>query len=100
MACRATNFPPVFQFRFPAAPKTADDNRPGNRVFFEPMDKRKTWRDQEQNLVERWNAANERFRAANAGNVAAEVEAARAELETLRRQVARLKSEFSTGKRY
>ena len=64
------------------------------------MDKRKTWRDQEQNLVQRWNAASERFRAAHAGNVPSEVEAARAELETLRRQVARLKSEFSTGKRY
>jgi len=64
------------------------------------MDKRKTWRDQEQDLVQRWNAANERFRAAHAGNQTSEVEAARAELETLRRQVARLKSEFSTGKRY
>jgi hypothetical protein len=64
------------------------------------MDKRKTWRDQEQDLVQRWNAANERFRAAHAGNLPAEVDAARAELETLRRQVARLKSEFSTGKRY
>ena len=64
------------------------------------MDKRKTWRDQEQNLVQRWNAANERFRAAHAGNLPQEVDAARAELETLRRQVARLKSEFSTGKRY
>jgi len=50
--------------------------------------------------VQRWNAANERFRAAHAGNLASEVDAARAELETLRRQVARLKSEFSTGKRY
>ncbi len=64
------------------------------------MDKRKTWRDQEQNLVQRWNAASERYRAAHAGNLPSEVEAARAELETLRRQVARLKSEFSTGKRY
>ncbi|OFZ89720.1 MAG: hypothetical protein A2W21_15245 [Betaproteobacteria bacterium RBG_16_66_20] len=64
------------------------------------MDKRKTWRDQEENLVQRWNAANERYRVAHAGNLATEVEAARAELETLRRQVARLKSEFSTGKRY
>ena len=50
--------------------------------------------------VQRWNAASERFRAAHAGNLPSEVEAARAELETLRRQVARLKSEFSTGKRY
>ena len=64
------------------------------------MDNRKTWRDQEENLVQRWNAANEPSRVAHAGNLATEVEAARAELETLRRQVARLKSEFSTGKRY
>ena len=64
------------------------------------MDKKKTWRDQEQQLVERWTAANERYRVAHAGNVAAEVQAAQAELELLRRQVARLKSEFNTGKRY
>lgn len=65
-----------------------------------PMDKRKTWRDQEQQLVARWNAANDRFRAAHAGNATAEVAAASAELETLRRQIARFKSEFNTGKRY
>ena len=64
------------------------------------MDLKKKWRDQEQALMERWNAANERFRLAHAGNVAAEVKAAQDELELLRRQVARLKSEFSTGKRY
>ena len=64
------------------------------------MDRRKTWRDQEQQLVARWNAANERFRAAHAGNQATEVAAASAELETLRRQIARFKSEFNTGKRY
>ena len=64
------------------------------------MDKKKKWRDQEQQLVERWTAANERFRLAHAGNVPAEVQAAQAELELLRRQVARLKSEFNTGKRY
>lgn len=64
------------------------------------MDRRKTWRDQEQALVERWNAATERFRAAHAGKQSDEVAAASAELETLRRQIARLKSEFSTGKRY
>ena len=64
------------------------------------MDKKKTWRDQVQQLVERWTAANERYRLAHAGNVAAEVQAAQAELELLRRQVARLKSEFNTGKRY
>jgi hypothetical protein len=64
------------------------------------MDQKKKWRDQEQALMERWNAANERFRLAHVGNVAAEVQAAQAELELLRRQVARLKSEFNTGKRY
>src|ERR1039458_3690164 len=30
------------------------------------MDKRKTWREQEQRLVEGWNAANERLREAQA----------------------------------
>ena len=30
------------------------------------MDKQKVWRDQEQQLVERWTAANERFRLAHA----------------------------------
>jgi hypothetical protein len=64
------------------------------------MDQKKKWRDQEQALVERWTAASERFRLAHAGKVPEEVQAAQAELETLRRQVARLKSEFSTGKRY
>ncbi|MGH8693591.1 MAG: hypothetical protein ACREVM_05100 [Burkholderiales bacterium] len=64
------------------------------------MDRRKTWRDQEQQLVARWNAANERFRAAHAGKLSDEVAAATAELETLRRQIARFKSEFNTGKRY
>jgi hypothetical protein len=64
------------------------------------MDRRKTWRDQENQLVARWNAANERFRAAHADNATEEVAAASAELETLRRQIARFKSEFNTGKRY
>jgi hypothetical protein len=64
------------------------------------MDKRLNWREQEQQLVARWNAANERYRAAHAGNQAGEAEAARAELELLRRQVARLKVEFTSGKRY
>jgi polyhydroxyalkanoate synthesis regulator phasin len=74
------------------------------------MDKRKVWRDQEQQLVARWNAANERFRVAHAqiaqlqpaadDAVMREADAARAELELLRRQVARLKGEFNTGKRY
>ena len=64
------------------------------------MDQKKKWRDQEQQLVDRWTAANERYRLAHASKVPAEVQAAQAELETLRRQVARLKSEFNTGKRY
>jgi hypothetical protein len=64
------------------------------------MDKRNNWREQEQQLVARWNAANERYRIAHAGNQTAEAEAARAELEILRRQVARMKVEFTSGKRY
>ena len=79
------------------------------------MDKRKAWREQEQRLVERWNAAAARQRDAHAemarqfpgdgsGGPSAEillkVEAANAELEGLRREVARLKVEFNSGKRY
>lgn len=79
------------------------------------MDKRKAWREQEQQLVERWNAATERHRdvqaeisrqqpspgAAGASEeLLRKAEAARAELEALRRQVARLKVEFNSGKRY
>ena len=79
------------------------------------MDKRKAWREQEQKLVERWNAAAARQRDAHAemarqqlgdggGGPSAEVllkvEAANAELEALRREVARLKVEFTSGKRY
>ena len=79
------------------------------------MDKRKAWREQEQQLVERWNAAAGRLRDAQAalsspspdnGDPAPHEEkvlrakAARAELEAVRKQVARLKVEFSAGKRY
>ena len=79
------------------------------------MDKRKTWREQEQQLVERWNAATERCREAQAevmrqslpqGDGAPTEECLRtakvanAELEAMRKQVARMKVEFSTGKRY
>jgi hypothetical protein len=77
------------------------------------MDKRRVWREQEQQLVERWNAAAERFRNAHAalsssgdGDSAPDEEsvlkakAARAELEAVRKQVARIKAEFSAGKRY
>ncbi len=77
------------------------------------MDKRKAWREQEQRLVERWHTVTERYRDAQAevsrqqdgeGAPAAEIvlkaEAARAEFEAVRKQIARLKAEFSNGKRY
>ena len=75
------------------------------------MDKRKLWREQEQQLVERWNAAAARqqdvqaeiLRSQSSGPSAELVlraDAARAEIETLRRQIARLKVEFNSGKRY
>ena len=76
------------------------------------MDKRKLWREQEQQVVERWNAAEARYREVHAalrrqaGNGAEaealkqEVERARADIEAVRRQVARLKFEFTSGKRY
>lgn len=79
------------------------------------MDKRRTWREQEQQLVERWNAASERCRETEA-EVARQklpqgegvpsdecmrsLEAAKSALEIMRKQVARMKVEFSTGKRY
>jgi len=79
------------------------------------MDKRRTWRNEEQQLLERWNAATEHCREADAevsrqrlpqgaGTPSEEclrsAEAARVALEAMRRQVARMKVEFSTGKRY
>jgi len=77
------------------------------------VDKRKVWREQEQQLVERWNAATARHQDVHAeilrnqsasGSLSAELqlkaEAARAEIEALRRQIARLKVEFNSGKRY
>ena len=76
------------------------------------MDKRRAWREQEQQLVERWKAASERYRDAEAALSSAngegapneesvlKVKAARAELEAMRKQVARIKAEFSAGKRY
>lgn len=79
------------------------------------MDKRRTWRAQEELVVARWNSATERHRLAqlNIANHAAapdaaaddkalhaEADAARAELHAVRRQVARLKVEFNNGKRY
>jgi hypothetical protein len=68
------------------------------------------WRLQEQDLVERWNAAEARHRAAHTalaraaadpdGALAREASKAGAEIEALRRQVARLKREFISGKRF
>jgi hypothetical protein len=76
-------------------------------------DKRRTWREQEQQLVERWRMAEERCRNAQAGLTSTpsggdppsgaslrEADAARAELEGMRKQIARMKVEFSAGKRY
>jgi len=72
------------------------------------MDKRKTWREQEDRLVARWTAANERHRVALAEMSApapsvemkTEAAAALAEVESLRREIARLKVEFTQGRRY
>lgn len=79
------------------------------------MQKLAVWRRQEQQLVERWNAAVERHRVvheelsarrAAQGDGAADdelvlrVRAAQAEIEALRRQVARLKREFISGERF
>lgn len=78
------------------------------------IDQRSTWREQEQKLIESWNAASQRYRAiheqlaacppAGAGEIQAELrrqaQAALAEIEALRRKVARLKREFLSGKRY
>jgi len=79
------------------------------------MDKRRSWREQEQRLVERWNAATERCREADAevtrqrlpqgdgvptDECVRGAESAREALELMRKQVARMKVEFSTGKRY
>ena len=75
------------------------------------MDKRSRWRTQEQELVARWNAAVARHRdvlaeiALAGGNAASEALVlkagqAQAEIAALRRQVARLKVEFTSGKRY
>lgn len=71
------------------------------------------WRQQEQQLIERWREATERHRAAHAELAARtqadgapddalveKAKAASAEIEALRRQVARLKRDFMTGKRY
>ena len=77
------------------------------------MDKRKAWREQEQSLIVRWNAAAARQQALQAqithqseagGTPAAqlllEAERSRSEMEAVRREVARMKVQFYTGKRY
>ena len=72
------------------------------------MDRRKTWREQEELVVSRWNAANARHRNALAGisggepseALRTELAAAVAEVESVRRQIARLKVEFNQGRRY
>jgi hypothetical protein len=71
------------------------------------VDKRKAWREQEQQLVEKWNAAAQRYRdimAQSAGGPSEEImtqaAAVRTEIEHLRKKVARLKAEFNSGKRY
>jgi hypothetical protein len=80
------------------------------------VDKRRTWREQEQQLVEKWNAAAQRYREIIMAQIAREdpfagadgpseeimskAAAVRAEIEALRKKVARLKAEFNSGKRY
>jgi len=79
------------------------------------MDKRRAWREQELQLVARWNAASERYRDAQTeisrqspspgegapvSDAVLRAETARAEIEAMRKQIARLKVEFSNGKRY
>jgi uncharacterized protein YukE len=79
------------------------------------VDKRKVWREQEQELVEKWNSAAQRYREIMAqiaredpfapkggpsDEIMSKAAAVRAEIETLRKRVARLKAEFNSGKRY
>lgn len=79
------------------------------------MQKHSLWRQQEQQLLERWAAATERHRVAHEaltasrpaqgdgapdGELALKAQAARAEIESLRRDVARLKRKFLSGDRY
>jgi hypothetical protein len=73
------------------------------------MDKRKRWREEEERLVARWNAAALRYRevqaeissqGAETDELKRKAQTARAEIEAVRREVARLKVEFNSGKRY
>ena len=74
-------------------------------------DKRRTWREEEQRVIERWNSAAERYRVVQAevsllnGSVLPDdlklrEQTARAEVAAVRREVAKLKVEFNSGKRY
>ncbi|HEX2566217.1 MAG TPA: hypothetical protein VHL85_05110 [Burkholderiales bacterium] len=73
--------------------------------------KRKSWREEEEKLIARWNAAAAHYQAVQAEIAQAGGEAtsealvhkaaqARAEMDAVRRRVARLKVEFNMGKRY
>jgi len=77
------------------------------------MDKRRAWREQEQDLIERWNTVSARQQALQAeitrqtgeGGAAdaallAQAAQSRSEMEAVRREVARMKVQFYTGKRY
>lgn len=69
------------------------------------MDKRKAWREQEQQLVEKWNSAAQRYqdimaRGGAGEEIMTQAAAVRAEIDALRKKVARLKAEFNSGKRY
>jgi DNA repair exonuclease SbcCD ATPase subunit len=98
---------------FPQFPQFPDARPAGaTRIF---VDKRKAWREQEQQLIEKWNSAAQRYRdimariaredpfAAPDGpseEMMSQAAAVRAEIEALRKKVARLKAEFNSGKRY
>ena len=69
------------------------------------MDKRKAWREQEQQLIEMWNSAARRYQeiislGGSSDEVMSKAAAVRAEIEALRKKVARMKAEFNSGKRY
>jgi len=79
------------------------------------VDKRKTWREQEQQLIEKWNSAARRYReimariadeqpfapgGAPSDDIMNQAAAVRAEIDALRKTGARLKAEFNSGKRH
>ena len=94
---------------------SSDPRRPPGGRDKDIVDKRKAWREQEQQLIEKWNSAAQRYRdimariaredpfAAPDGpseEIMSQAAAVRAEIEALRKKVARLKAEFNSGKRY